>query len=304
MNPYVRTQLNKGGQSRPQTDVLHGVFKGVVEDSSDSTHTGRIKVRVYSVHGDYRNSPTDSLPWAECAHPLKGSFNAPERFDRVWVMFENGDKNFPVWFGYWYATPAGRGKLPHNSEFGVDTPMENWSFDGEWYPQTQGVARSSEGNGIWFEDVTVGAEYHGAVVVQNSGSMFLRMRSRLEGTDYRPRGGTMEKGGWSPKTVYRDRDTSWSRNNVMASGELELCSAFYHLRSFGSTSTRVQVSSSGHYLAAHRDHKTSFRDKWGQDQCGPVGDDITTHRAGGLQVVDSPRGLDNLAEVLQVPEEW
>lgn len=83
---------------------LYGIYRGVVEFNADTEGLRRIKVRVFGVHSaikdkeDKRGIPTEELPWAEQATPLDGSFKIPKVNDHVFVFFEGGNSNRPVYF--------------------------------------------------------------------------------------------------------------------------------------------------------------------------------------------------------------
>jgi len=40
-------------------------FIGVVEDRDDPKKQGRVRIRIYNVHGDKVEVPTADLPWAK-----------------------------------------------------------------------------------------------------------------------------------------------------------------------------------------------------------------------------------------------
>lgn len=240
MFKHIQSQILSSGQSVLQVENLSGVYKGIVEDVGDPFHLGRVRVRVYSIHGDYKETPTESLSWAECSHPLKGSYSPPEKFDRVWVMFENGDKNTPIWVGYWYAIPAGRGKLSHNSVTGSEVPQDYWKFHSDDYPQTLGVARSHEGNGIWFDDQHFGGNYYGTITVETAGGSYLRIRSKIPNqTDSRPSGsGNPDLGGWNPRVSHRYIDTSGVSSKITES-EYIYGTSTYQFRSYTNKTSSV-----------------------------------------------------------------
>jgi hypothetical protein len=48
-------------------------FIGVVEDREDPEKIGRVRVRIYNVHGDSAQAPTATLPWASVLMPLYSS---------------------------------------------------------------------------------------------------------------------------------------------------------------------------------------------------------------------------------------
>jgi len=90
---------------------LHGMYRGVVEDRNDPKKMGRVRVRVFGVHteqktkDDFNGIPTEELPWATPANPLFegsiagfGSWSVPLQGSHVFVFFENGHINNPVYF--------------------------------------------------------------------------------------------------------------------------------------------------------------------------------------------------------------
>lgn len=88
-------------------DEFPHIYTGKVESNSDPKNLGRCKVRVPAIHGPL-NYPIDLLPWARPVAPSsinesRGSYNLPSNGDIVWVMFEGGDRDYPVYFGGTYA---------------------------------------------------------------------------------------------------------------------------------------------------------------------------------------------------------
>ena len=69
---------------------FYGVYRGVCLATDDPDNLGRLKLKVPQVSGD---ASTNWCP--SCVDP---SFKV-EPGDGVWVMFEGGDPNFPVWLG-------------------------------------------------------------------------------------------------------------------------------------------------------------------------------------------------------------
>ncbi len=77
-----------------------GKYRGKVENNIDPQGLGRIQVSVPDVLGD------GTLAWAwPClpgAGPQVGFFAIPPTGGRVWVEFERGDPDYPIWSGgYW-----------------------------------------------------------------------------------------------------------------------------------------------------------------------------------------------------------
>jgi hypothetical protein len=76
----------------------YGKYSGDVTDNTDADQVGKIKVKVQSVFG------TDMVVTARPCLPY-GHFFVPAVGSKVWVEFEAGDPNYPIWVGTWY--PAG-----------------------------------------------------------------------------------------------------------------------------------------------------------------------------------------------------
>ena len=69
-------------------------YLAVVEDNNDESRDGRVRVRVFNVHGD--DIPVDQLPFASPWKDLNGNgSNVPEKGKIVMVVFESGKKDSP-----------------------------------------------------------------------------------------------------------------------------------------------------------------------------------------------------------------
>lgn len=78
-----------------------GKYRAVVVDNEDEFQAGRVKIRVYGIHD---NVVDEALPWAIRQDPLMGnSIIIPDVDTEVWVFFEGGDHDLPVYEG---AAPA------------------------------------------------------------------------------------------------------------------------------------------------------------------------------------------------------
>ena len=77
-----------------------GKYRGQVQNNIDPQMMGRIQVSVPAVLGD------GSLSWAMPCAPFAGSgvgfFMIPPNGANVWVEFEGGDPDYPIWSGcFW-----------------------------------------------------------------------------------------------------------------------------------------------------------------------------------------------------------
>lgn len=86
---------------------FYGKYRGKVEQNLDPEQRGRIQVSVPAVLGE------GSLSWAMPCAPFAGSgvglFAVPPVGANVWVEFEGGDPDYPIWSGGFWGlgeTPA------------------------------------------------------------------------------------------------------------------------------------------------------------------------------------------------------
>lgn len=86
------------------TDKFYGKFRGVVTDIQDPQQIGRIRATVADVMGGLESG------WAMPSFPFAGSgmgfFALPKVGAGVWIEFEHGDPDFPIWSGCWYGSVA------------------------------------------------------------------------------------------------------------------------------------------------------------------------------------------------------
>jgi uncharacterized protein involved in type VI secretion and phage assembly len=79
-----------------------GKYRGVVSDIMDPLQIGRIRARVPDVMGDRESG------WAMPCFPFGGSgmgfFALPKNGAGVWIEFEHGDPEYPIWSGCWYGS--------------------------------------------------------------------------------------------------------------------------------------------------------------------------------------------------------
>ena len=80
---------------------FYGKFRGVVSDNADPNNLGRIKAKVSDVYGEEESG------WAMPAVPYAGKsvglFLIPPTDALVWIEFEHGDPDYPIWSGCFWA---------------------------------------------------------------------------------------------------------------------------------------------------------------------------------------------------------
>ena len=85
---YASTTVSNPTRATLPTTRLCGLYRGVVQSTDDPEHLNRVRLGVPQANV--------SAVWA-----LAGLKSAPLPAvgTEVWVMFETGDVNYPVWFG-------------------------------------------------------------------------------------------------------------------------------------------------------------------------------------------------------------
>ena len=127
MEDVVR-QLARDAQQR-----YYGKYRGFVADNKDTEKRGRLKLRVPSVLGEQITG------WALPCMPFggktnQGLFMIPEDESQVWVEFEEGNVDKPIWVGVFWQQES-------------DTPEEAALEE----PTTR-IIRTSSGHVLQFDD--------------------------------------------------------------------------------------------------------------------------------------------------------
>jgi hypothetical protein len=85
---------------------FYGKYRGKVENNLDPLQQGRLQVSCPAVYGE------GTLSWAMPCVPFAGSmvgfFALPPKDANVWVEFEAGDPDYPIWSGCFW----GLGEVP------------------------------------------------------------------------------------------------------------------------------------------------------------------------------------------------
>lgn len=81
-----------------------GKYRGVVTDINDPLMTGRIKATVPDVLGSEESGW--ALPCAPFGGNQVGFFALPPVDSGVWIEFEHGDPDYPIWSGCWWGSVA------------------------------------------------------------------------------------------------------------------------------------------------------------------------------------------------------
>ena len=120
---------------------LDGFYRGIIENNIDPLKMNRVQVRIFGIHSPDLSISTDSLPWAEQASsfaPIQGIgiSSVPNNGTWVWVFFENGNIQRPVYFAN--AVGGNYTKIPEQAFGFRDKNLHSKSFsytnfDGETF---------------------------------------------------------------------------------------------------------------------------------------------------------------------------
>lgn len=166
--------------------TYYGKYRGIVVDNKDPENLGRLKLKVPAVLG--KDVVTG---WAMPCLPYGGAVGEGFLFipgveAGVWVEFEAGDLEYPIWVGTYWAKPGGESELPkpNNSEGEEEDSVQD--------PPTRKIIKTKKGHTIQFEDaeddeedmVTILEATHKHVITMNkdgikishSGGSFIEMK--------------------------------------------------------------------------------------------------------------------------------
>ena len=123
---------------------FYGKYRGFVVDNADPEQLGRLKLRVPSVLGDkvVTGWAMPCVPYGGAAN--QGIFFIPENEAGVWVEFEEGDLEFPVWVGSFWSKPGGESELPKPNDGQDDSNLQE--------TPTRKIIKTLKGHTVQFED--------------------------------------------------------------------------------------------------------------------------------------------------------
>lgn len=107
MNNEMTSRLLEEVDSR-----FYGKYRAFVSDNADPENRGRLRLQIPDALGDSIISG-----WALPCAPYGGSagqgfFFIPDKDAGVWVEFEQGNLDYPVWVGTFWAKPGGTTEVP------------------------------------------------------------------------------------------------------------------------------------------------------------------------------------------------
>ena len=85
-------------------NAYYGKYRGMVTDNRDPLMMGRIRAKVPDVMGE--NESGWAMPCAPFGGSSTGFFAIPPLNAGVWIEFEHGDPDYPIWSGCWWGSAA------------------------------------------------------------------------------------------------------------------------------------------------------------------------------------------------------
>jgi len=91
-----------------------GKYRGTVTNINDPEMLGRIRAIVPAVMGD--KDSNWAMPCVPCGLPNEIGSALPSVGAKVWIEFENGDVDYPIWSGCLYDSTVETLSFLRNSE--------------------------------------------------------------------------------------------------------------------------------------------------------------------------------------------
>jgi uncharacterized protein involved in type VI secretion and phage assembly len=107
---------------------FYGKYRGMVMSNIDPMQLGRLQVQVPDVGGS--TPATWAMPCVPVAGMQSGMFALPAIGTGVWVEFEQGDPDYPIWVGCFWGSaaevpPLARATPPAIAAITLQTPQLN-----------------------------------------------------------------------------------------------------------------------------------------------------------------------------------
>lgn len=122
------TQSSEGSATAAHAERFFGKYRGTVLNNIDPMQMGRIMVMVPDVSAVLPSSW--AMPCAPVGGIQTGMFAVPPIGAGVWIEFEQGDPDYPIWVGCFWGSAAevpalARLAAPGLSSFTLQTTLQN-----------------------------------------------------------------------------------------------------------------------------------------------------------------------------------
>ncbi len=154
--------ISAASSTAPRTKMLYGKYRGTVVNNVDPKGMGRIIAMVPDV------SPLSPCSWAMPCFPWGGGlasqagmFMVPVVGAGVWIEFEQGDQDYPIWTGCFVGSsgevaPGAKTAMPPVPGVTIQTPFKNMIQVSDLPGPTGGIQlRTASGAMISVTDVGI-----------------------------------------------------------------------------------------------------------------------------------------------------
>lgn len=142
----------------------YGKYRGKVFSNLDPQRRGRLQVSVPAIYG--QNTLNWALPCVPYAGLQEGFYMIPPVGANIWVEFEGGDIDFPIWAGCFWGDGECPGEKPQTKI--IKTPVATITLD-ELNPSAPIKIESVAGDAITITATGITIQAVGSATVELSG---------------------------------------------------------------------------------------------------------------------------------------
>lgn len=150
-------------QMTPQTRAF-GKYRGTVVNNIDPQQMGRLQVQVPAIYGS--NTLNWALPCVPYAGPSEGFYMIPPIGANIWVEFEGGSIDAPIWSGCFWGQGDCPAQLPTTKM--IKTPVTTVTID-DINPAAPVTIETTTGNKITITATGITLESSAGAKIEMSG---------------------------------------------------------------------------------------------------------------------------------------
>lgn len=168
--------------SLQQSKNRNGIWDGEVVEVKDPSRMGRVRVRVYLIHGNDAESPDGTLPWADVNYWGGGydwgEFDPPPVGTKVHVAFKMGDEDQPIVVGCVRGKPSASQYM--QTKFDTDGAVPKWATPSNELETPKDIFQDEAADELHPHRKTWRKSFkgHTILVEEKDGSEFLKILDR------------------------------------------------------------------------------------------------------------------------------
>src|SRR5262249_46322182 len=145
----ARSDAGLSDPDAPAAKRHYGKYRATVINNVDPFNQGRLMVNVPGI-----TLANWALPCVPVTDIVMGVYVRPRIGANIWVEFERGDPDFPMWVGGWWGEP---GEIPLMAKAAMAVP-----------PTNTVITLETASSGISISDVPIAYGMPGSVIVQTA----------------------------------------------------------------------------------------------------------------------------------------